>query len=98
VWNEANLEVFWSGCPVTAAARWWRRSRPGHHSNVASAWGRLRREGQDWPDDSQWAQLREADRLEELHPATVVTADSDGRATVEFALPMPGMSLLTLTR
>lgn len=68
-----------------------------HHSNVASAWGELRREGQDWPDDEQWAQLREADRLEELEPASVVTADDSGTVEVAFDLPMPGMSLLTLT-
>ena len=32
-------------------------------------WGRLKEDGQDWPSDEQWAQLREADRLEELEPA-----------------------------
>ncbi len=68
-----------------------------HHSNVASAWGRLRREGQDWPDEEQWASLREADRLDELEPASAVTADDDGVIEVTFDLPMPGMSLLTLT-
>ncbi|CAI9415942.1 GH39 family glycosyl hydrolase [Nocardioides sp. T2.26MG-1] len=67
-----------------------------HHSNVAGAWGALRREGQDWPDDEQWAALREADRLEELEPARTVTADGNGAVAVEVQLPMPAMSLLTL--
>ena len=41
------------------------------HSNVAGAWGRLKADDQDWPTDSQWEALREADRLEELEPARV---------------------------
>lgn len=68
-----------------------------HHSNVAAVWGALRRAGQDWPDDEQWAALRVADRLDELEPASTVTADGSGSATVELALPMPAMSLLTLS-
>lgn len=64
------------------------------HSNVASVWGAIRSEGQDWPTDEQWATLREADRLELLDPMTV-TADDGGRAVVHTELPMPAMSLLT---
>lgn len=67
------------------------------HSNVATAWGLLRKDGQDWPTDEQWALLREADRLEEREPATRVVADDDGVVRVETHLPMPSMSLLTLT-
>ncbi len=67
------------------------------HSNVASAWGALRRDGQDWPDEEQWAALREADRLDSLEPARPVVADADGGVLVEFELPMPAISLLTLT-
>ncbi len=51
------------------------------HSNVASAWGRLRREGQDWPDDEQWAALREADRLDELEPARPSSPTSPAAST-----------------
>ena len=68
-----------------------------HHSNVAAVWGALRRDGQDWPDEEQWAALREADRLEELQPARAVTADGSGTVPVEIELPMPAMSLLTLS-
>ncbi|GAB3199846.1 cellulase family glycosylhydrolase [Nocardioides hungaricus] len=66
-----------------------------HHSNVAAVWGALRRPGQDWPDEEQWAALRDADRLEQL-PAEPVVADAAGGALVEVDLPMPAMSLLTL--
>lgn len=65
-------------------------------SNVAATWGRLRREGQDWPDDAQWEALRAADRLDELVPARRVTADDQGVVRETFRLPMPAMSLLTL--
>ena len=68
-----------------------------HHSNVAAAWGRLRADGQDWPDEDQWAQLRAADRLDEAEPERRVVADDDGTLRVEVDLPMPAMSLLTLT-
>lgn len=67
-----------------------------HHSNIAAAWGRLREEGQAWPDDEQWAQLRAADRLEEAETERTVLADAAGTVVVELQLPMPAMSLLTL--
>lgn len=66
------------------------------HSNVTAVWGALKRPGQDWPDEEQWAALREADRLEQL-PVDPVVADASGVAVVETELPMPAMSLLTLT-
>jgi xylan 1,4-beta-xylosidase len=64
------------------------------HSNIAGTWGTLRSEGQDWPDDEQWEQLRKADRLEELEPPHPVVADDEGTVEVSFELPMPGMSFL----
>ena len=67
------------------------------HSNVAATWQALRRAGQDWPTEEQWAALSEADRLELLEPERTVVADASGSVLVEFALPMPAMSLLTLT-
>jgi len=67
------------------------------HSNVAAVWGRLRDEGQAWPTDEQWEVLREADRLEELEPTDRVTADGDGVVRLGTTLPMPSMSLLTLS-
>ena len=67
------------------------------HSNVASAWGRMREEDQDWPTEQQWERLREADRLDELEPPRTVTASEDGVVVVETELPMPSMSQLLLT-
>ena len=66
------------------------------HSNVGSTWGRLRAEGQDWPDEQQWQTLREADRLEQLEPDRVVTVDASGTVQVDFVLPMPSISQVTL--
>jgi xylan 1,4-beta-xylosidase len=67
------------------------------HSNIAATWGRIRRDGQDWPDEEQWQTLHAADRLETLEPETSVTADEGGTVTITFPLPMPAMSLLELT-
>jgi xylan 1,4-beta-xylosidase len=67
------------------------------HSDIAAVWGRLRDDGQAWPTESQWAALREADRLDVLTPDEDRTSDADGALVVEYDLPMPGMSLLTVT-
>jgi xylan 1,4-beta-xylosidase len=67
------------------------------HSNIAAVWGRIRREGQQWPDDEQWEVLRAADRLETVEAPPEVVADDAGTVTVRFSLPMPAMSLLELT-
>jgi len=67
-----------------------------NHSNIASVWGGLREGDQAWPDDSQWAKLREADRLELFEPAVDMVADDRGRVSVTFVLPMPSMSFLRL--
>lgn len=67
-----------------------------HHSNIASVWGDLREDGQDWPTEEQWQVLRAADQLEELDGPWTVTADESGTVRLETHLPMPSMSLLTL--
>jgi xylan 1,4-beta-xylosidase len=67
------------------------------HSNVAGRWGALRDGDQAWPTETQWEELRQADRLEQLEPEREVTAGPDGAVTVTFALPMPGISGLALT-
>jgi hypothetical protein len=59
-------------------------------------WGSIRTGDQAWPDDDQWQQLREADRLEHLEPAADVVADDRGSVSVSFELPMPAMSFLAL--
>lgn len=66
------------------------------HSNIAAVWGGLKRPGQDWPDDAQWAGLRAADRLDTLEPPSTVRSDASGTVELAFELPMPGMSLLEL--
>jgi xylan 1,4-beta-xylosidase len=67
------------------------------HSNIARLWAELREDGQDWPTEEQWTTLRDADRLERLEPAQTLTADAGGTVRVDTLLPMPSMSLLTLS-
>jgi xylan 1,4-beta-xylosidase len=65
------------------------------HSNIAAVWQAMSG-GADWPDDAQWAALREANRLEELEPARRVAA-AGGALELAFDLPMPSVSLVELT-
>ncbi|PZF79616.1 xylan 1,4-beta-xylosidase [Jiangella anatolica] len=64
------------------------------HSCVPAVWRRIGG-GAAWPTDAQWAELRAADRLDELHPPRRITA-SGGALDVEFDLPNPSMSLVEL--
>jgi xylan 1,4-beta-xylosidase len=61
------------------------------HSDIASHW-----DGGDWPDESGWERLRAADRLDELERERRVSIGRDGRATLDFELPMPSVSLIEL--
>jgi xylan 1,4-beta-xylosidase len=63
-------------------------------SNIAAVWEAMSG-GADWPDDGQWAALREANRLEELEPPREVTA-AGGAVELAFGLPMPSLSLVEL--
>ena len=63
-------------------------------SNIAAFWEAMS-DGADWPDDDQWAALREANRLEELEPVRRVAA-AGGAVELAFALPMPSVSLVEL--
>lgn len=65
------------------------------HSNLNEAWRRVAN-GRDWPDESGWAALRQADRLEDLQPPVTV-ATRDGSWELSFELPMPAVSLIELT-
>ncbi len=68
-----------------------------HHSNIAAVWGELREEGQNWPSEEQWQQLRAADRLERTGSEVKVVADDAGTLVVELDLEMPSMHLLRLS-
>ena len=63
-------------------------------SNIAAVWESMSG-GADWPDEEQWAALRQANRLEELEPARRVEPKS-GVAELAFELPMPSVSLVEL--
>ncbi|MFI7130049.1 hypothetical protein ACIBQ1_30440 [Nonomuraea sp. NPDC050153] len=62
------------------------------HSNVQAAWQAMG--GGDWPADEQWDKLRAANALDELTPPATVVGST---VTVEFDLPMPGVSFVELT-
>lgn len=62
-----------------------------HHSNIVARCP----PDVDWPDDALWAQLRAQDQLHEERASDVVPVD--GRADLEFALPMPGIVRVRLT-
>jgi xylan 1,4-beta-xylosidase len=64
------------------------------HSNIARRWEAL--DGGDWPTPDQWERLRSADRLEEFGPEEQISVGSDGRAHLEFELPMPAISFVEL--
>ncbi len=65
------------------------------HSNIVTAWERMRR-GALWPSEGQWAELRERNTLDELGPPERVTAGGSGVLEFGFDLSMPGVSGLEL--
>ncbi len=65
------------------------------HSNIVAAWERMRG-GAPWPDDGQWAALRELNTLDELGPPRQQAAGADGVLELAFELPMPAVSYLEL--
>ena len=63
------------------------------HSNIRAVWRTLGG-GADWPaGEEQWEALRAADRLETLDDGRRVEPVG-GTATLDFELPMPGVSCL----
>ncbi|MFI7229927.1 hypothetical protein ACIBO5_42485 [Nonomuraea angiospora] len=62
------------------------------HSNVQAAWQAMG--GGDWPADEQWDKLRAANTLDELAPPATAAGST---VTLEFELPMPGVSFIELT-
>ena len=65
------------------------------HSNIVPAWERMRG-GAAWPSQEQWAELAEANTLDELAPPGPAAAGGDGHLEFSFDLPMPGVSYLEL--
>ncbi|MEV0651280.1 xylan 1,4-beta-xylosidase [Phytomonospora sp. NPDC050363] len=80
---------------LDAGAYWVEHSRvDAGHSNIAAVWEAAG--GGDWPEETQWEQLRKANVLDRAEPDTDVPAVG-GAITREFTLPMPGFSLIELT-
>ena len=93
-----DVEVVVSGLAAGSAYTLRHDRVDEHHSNVASTWGRLRDGDQAWPTDEQWESLRAADKLAQIEPDRIATADEHGVLKVGFELPMPSISQLTLVR
>ena len=64
------------------------------HSNVYGAW--MEQGEPDWPDAAQLTELHRRDGLQTLEPESTQGADASGNIHVEFALPMPALSLVEL--
>ena len=60
------------------------------HSNVYGAWQAMG--SPRWPDAAQMSALHQRDQLQSLDPPGVVTANTAGEVTLDFDLPMPGVS------
>lgn len=63
------------------------------HSNLERRWRELG--SPDWPDAAGWEWLRGRDQLEDLDPPRELVAPG-GRLSLDFDLPMPGVSLIRL--
>lgn len=90
---DRDVHVVLQGLPSAAyRLRHWRVDHA--HSNIAAVWRDLG--GGDWPDPEQWELLRARNTLDAYEPERKVSAP-DGQLTVDFPLPMPGVSYLELT-
>jgi xylan 1,4-beta-xylosidase len=88
-----HLTVHLGALDITATYELRHFRVDAEHSNIANVWARIGGSAA-WPDDDQWAELRGADRLDELHPSRVL--DPTDHAIVDFDLPMPGISFVEL--
>ena len=66
------------------------------HSNIYGLWQEFGDD--DWPDDFGWERLKERDYLEDFEPPASLEVGPDGQASLDFPLPMPGISLIELER
>jgi xylan 1,4-beta-xylosidase len=91
---DRQVRVLVQGRPgTTSTVRHYRID--AEHSNIVAAWERMRG-GASWPGDGEWRMLREMNTLDELCPATRVTATDARPLEFAFDLPMPGVSYLEL--
>jgi xylan 1,4-beta-xylosidase len=67
------------------------------HSNVFAAWTGVGG-GRAWPEGADWERLAAADELAELEPPRTVDVGTGGSVELSFAIPLPGISALSLRR
>ncbi|WP_116998146.1 GH39 family glycosyl hydrolase [Desertimonas flava] len=90
-----DVSVTFTGLPP-GAYRVRHRRLDQQHSDLDAAWRAMRRDDQAWPDPDQWELLAAADHLEDHEPPTELEI-AGGELTMQFALPMPSVSLIELT-
>jgi len=64
------------------------------HSNVYASWQSMN--SPTWPTSSQLAELHQHDNLERLEADREIIADDKGHVLLDFDMPMPSVSLITL--
>jgi xylan 1,4-beta-xylosidase len=65
------------------------------HSNINQAWGDIA-DGRPWPSEDEWFELAAANELADFEDRRDVSP-TGGAVTLDFDLPMPGVSLIELT-
>ena len=95
---DAAVELALNHLPLrTGAAKITHFRIDANHSNAFTVWNTMRAANATLtaPSDAQYAQLVKAGQLETLEPASSVRVEN-GAATLKFALPRQGVSLLVL--
>lgn len=64
------------------------------HGDIRALWQRIG-DGAEWPDDDQWAQLHEANTLDDVSGGRQIEV-LDGVVVLDVELAMPGIALLEL--
>lgn len=65
------------------------------HSNIYGAWQKMGAPA--WPTPAQLTDLHKLDGLQTLQPSSSVQADGQGKIALNFTMPMPSVSFLTIT-
>jgi xylan 1,4-beta-xylosidase len=91
-WLDRRVQLRIEGL-AASAYRLRHRRLDDETSNLAATARRLGVTA--WPSEEQWARLRAADRLADVHPPYRVTP-GNGAVDLTVPLPMPSMSLIEL--
>ncbi len=91
---DRDVELVITELPASVY-RFRHRRLDEQHSNLNATWEGIAA-GQPWPDDAGWQALFTADSLADIAPPSDVQP-ADGNVRIQFALPMPAVSLIELS-